>query len=72
MAAAKECARVHPRWPVQSNACSCFRKAKAYDEARRIRGAFIGIDRYEAPEINELRYAERDAVALHALFSDGR
>ena len=27
----------------------------------RIRGVFIGIDRYQAPEINELRYAERDA-----------
>jgi len=37
---------------------------------RQIRGVFIGIDRYQAPEINELRYAERDARALHALFAD--
>jgi replicative superfamily II helicase len=37
---------------------------------RRVRGVFIGIDRYAAPEISELRYAERDARALHALFSD--
>jgi helicase len=38
--------------------------------SRRIRGAFIGIDRYQSPQINELRYAERDARALHALFGD--
>lgn len=37
---------------------------------RRIRGAFIGIDRYRSPQIAELRYAERDARALHALFAD--
>ncbi len=37
---------------------------------RRVRGTFIGIDRYAAPEISELRYAERDARAMHALFSD--
>ena len=34
------------------------------------RGLFIGIDRYRAPEINELSCAKRDAVALEALFSD--
>jgi hypothetical protein len=31
---------------------------------------FIGIDRYASPDINELRCARRDAVALEALFSD--
>jgi helicase len=35
-----------------------------------MRGFFVGIDRYAAAEICELRYAERDATALHALFSD--
>ena len=34
------------------------------------RGLFIGIDRYASPDINELRCAGRDAVALEALFSD--
>jgi helicase len=38
--------------------------------SRRIRGVFIGVDRYSSPDISELRYAERDARALHALFSD--
>jgi replicative superfamily II helicase len=38
--------------------------------SRRIRGVFIGIDRYRSPEISELRYAQRDARALHALFGD--
>ena len=37
---------------------------------RRVRGVFIGIDRYQSPDINELRFAERDARALHALFAD--
>lgn len=36
----------------------------------RFRGLFIGIDRYESTSISELRYAERDARALHALFTD--
>ncbi len=36
----------------------------------KFRGLFIGIDRYESEAIGELRYAERDACALHALFSD--
>ncbi len=34
------------------------------------RGLFIGIDRYESPDINELSCACRDAVALEALFAD--
>jgi helicase len=33
-------------------------------------GLFVGIDRCASPSINELRYAKRDAVALHALFTD--
>jgi ATP-dependent DNA helicase len=37
---------------------------------RRVRGVFIGIDRYQSPDINELRFAERDVRALHALFAD--
>src|ERR1700733_4454875 len=36
----------------------------------RLRGVFIGIDRYQSPDISELRFAERDARALHALFAD--
>ena len=38
--------------------------------SRNIRGVFIGVDRYQSPDISELRYAEQDARALHALFSD--
>ena len=34
------------------------------------KGLFIGIDRYDSPEINWLRCANRDAKALHALFTD--
>lgn len=34
------------------------------------RGLFIGIDRYQSSEINELSCARRDAVALEALLSD--
>jgi replicative superfamily II helicase len=34
------------------------------------RGLFIGVDRYASPAINWLSCARRDAVALHALFSD--
>jgi helicase len=33
-------------------------------------GLFMGVDRYASPEIQELRYAEQDAVALHTLFAD--
>ncbi|QDQ14375.1 DEAD/DEAH box helicase [Streptomyces spectabilis] len=32
-------------------------------------GLFVGIDHYETP-FNRLRYAQRDAIVLHALFSD--
>jgi helicase len=34
------------------------------------KGLFIGIDRYNSPEINWLSCANRDAKALHALFTD--
>jgi hypothetical protein len=34
------------------------------------RGVFVGIDRYASPDINWLSCARRDAIALHALFSD--
>lgn len=34
-------------------------------------GLFIGIDRYQAPEIAFLSSVVRDATALHALFGDG-
>ncbi len=34
------------------------------------RGIFIGIDRYQSLSINWLSCAKRDAVALHALFTD--
>ena len=34
------------------------------------KGFFIGIDRYASPEINWLSCANRDATALHALFTD--
>ena len=36
----------------------------------RFRGLFIGTDRFGSPRINWLSCARRDAVALHALFSD--
>jgi hypothetical protein len=34
------------------------------------KGLFVGIDRYDSPEINWLSCANRDARALHALFTD--
>jgi len=34
------------------------------------RGLFVGIDRYASPDINWLSCARRDAIGLHALFSD--
>lgn len=34
------------------------------------KGLFIGIDRYDSAEINWLSCANRDATALHALFTD--
>ena len=36
----------------------------------KFHGLFMGVDRYASSEIQELRYAEQDAVALHALFAD--
>jgi helicase len=33
-------------------------------------GLFMGVNRYASPAINELRFAEADATALHALFKD--
>src|SRR5205809_5836588 len=35
-----------------------------------LRGLFIGIDRFTSHRINWLTCARRDAVALHALFTD--
>ncbi len=35
-----------------------------------LKAAFIGINRYRDPNINDLSGARRDAVALHALFGD--
>ena len=34
------------------------------------KGLFIGIDRYDSPEINWLSCATHDAKALHSLFTD--
>jgi replicative superfamily II helicase len=36
----------------------------------KFHGLFMGVDRYAAKEVSELRFAERDALALHALFTD--
>lgn len=36
----------------------------------RVCGLFIGIDQYADESIGKLRYAERDAIALHAGFAD--
>lgn len=36
----------------------------------KFRALFVGIDRYASTQINELSCARRDAVALHALFTD--
>jgi helicase len=33
-------------------------------------GLFVGIDRYASSHVNWLSYARRDAIALHALFTD--
>lgn len=35
-----------------------------------VQGCFVGVDRYQDPSITELSSATRDALALHALFSD--
>lgn len=42
------------------------------EEKNRVvfRGLFIGIDRYQSPDANNLNCAVRDAKALHALFTD--
>jgi len=34
------------------------------------RGLFVGIDFYESPTFNQLRFAKRDAIVLDALFAD--
>ena len=34
------------------------------------KGLFIGIDRYASPGVNWLTCSGRDAMALHALFTD--
>jgi helicase len=34
------------------------------------KGLFVGIDKYASRRIPQLRFAKRDAVALHALFAD--
>lgn len=36
----------------------------------KLKGLFIGIDRYQSESINWLSSAKRDAIALHSLFSD--
>ena len=36
----------------------------------KFKGLFIGIDRYNSPEINWLSCAKRDAVALYSIFND--
>jgi helicase len=36
----------------------------------RFHGLFMGVDGYASPDIQELRYAEQDAIALHTLFAD--
>jgi helicase len=36
----------------------------------RFHGLFMGVDRYASSDIQELRYAEQDAIALHTLFAD--
>lgn len=34
------------------------------------KGLFVGIDRYQSPDVNWLSCATRDTRALHAIFSD--
>lgn len=38
--------------------------------AMAFRGLFVGIDRYQSPDIRDLLCAARDATALEALFAD--
>ena len=65
----RESAWHRPCDALQSNVCSLGGGADCAAR-RRVRGVFVGIDQYESADINELRYAERDARALHGLFSD--
>lgn len=46
--------------------------AKMWDVADtgQFHGLFMGVNRHASPAINELRFAEADARALHALFAD--
>lgn len=44
--------------------------AKAKKAKGQYHALFVGIDKYASPAISELRCAERDAQALHALFAD--
>ncbi|WP_027930277.1 DEAD/DEAH box helicase [Amycolatopsis thermoflava] len=37
---------------------------------QKFHGLFVGIDNYESPAFGQLKYAKKDALALHALFSD--
>lgn len=37
----------------------------------KFHGTFIGVDRYQSPDIGFLSSAVRDATALHSLFADG-
>lgn len=38
--------------------------------AGNFHGLFMGVNRYASPSVSELRFAEADARALHALFAD--
>ncbi|MFD9702116.1 DEAD/DEAH box helicase [Lentzea sp. NPDC059081] len=40
------------------------------EDGQRFHGLFIGVDTYESPAFEQLRYAKKDAIALHALFAD--
>lgn len=40
------------------------------DERMTFRALFVGIDRYQSPEIRDLSCAARDATALEAMFGD--
>ncbi|CCH29374.1 DEAD/DEAH box helicase [Actinosynnema sp. NPDC047251] len=39
-------------------------------DGRKFHGLFIGVDNYESSAFGRLRYAKKDAIALHALFTD--
>ncbi|MDI5976737.1 DEAD/DEAH box helicase [Amycolatopsis magusensis] len=40
------------------------------ENEQKFYGLFIGVDNYESPAFEQLRYAKKDATALHALFVD--